>query len=147
MRIEEFGIYRPSNSQDWGTTMRKRVLVIEDNPDIANLVMINLRSKHMQVDHAANGEAGLRKALSGEYQLIILDLMLPGMDGMDVCRSLRNEKNYTPVLMLTAKTSELDRVLGLEVGADDYLTKPFSVPELVARSGLGNYHAEKGPRY
>ena len=113
--------------------MRKKVLVIEDNPDIANLVMINLRSKHMQVDHAAEGNAGLRKALTGDYHLVILDLMLPGMDGMDVCRSLRSEYIYTPVLMLTARTSELDRVLGLEVGADDYLTKPFSVPELVAR--------------
>ena len=113
--------------------MQKNVLVIEDNPDIANLVMINLRGKHMQVDHAADGEAGLRKALTGDYQLVVLDLMLPGMDGMDVCRSMRHEKNYTPVLMLTAKTSELDRVLGLEVGADDYLTKPFSVPELIAR--------------
>ena len=113
--------------------MRKKVLVIEDNPDIANLVMINLRSKHMQVDHAAEGNAGLRKALTGDYHLVILDLMLPGMDGMDVCRSLRSENIYTPVLMLTAKTTELDRVLGLEVGADDYLTKPFSVPELVAR--------------
>jgi DNA-binding response OmpR family regulator len=113
--------------------MQKKVLVIEDNPDIANLVMINLRGKHLQVDHAADGVAGLRKALTGDYEMIILDLMLPGMDGMDVCRSMRSEKNYTPVLMLTAKTSELDRVLGLEVGADDYLTKPFSVPELVAR--------------
>lgn len=113
--------------------MHKNVLVIEDNPDIANLVMINLRGKHMQVDHAAEGNAGLRKALTGDYQLVILDLMLPGMDGMDICRSMRSENNYTPVLMLTAKTSELDRVLGLEVGADDYLTKPFSVPELVAR--------------
>ena len=113
--------------------MQSKVLVIEDNPDIANLVMINLRGKHMQVDHAADGVAGLRKALTDDYQLIILDLMLPGMDGMDVCRSMRNEKIYTPVLMLTARTSELDRVLGLEVGADDYLTKPFSVPELVAR--------------
>jgi len=113
--------------------MQKNVLVIEDNPDIANLVMINLRGKQLQVDHAADGEAGLRKALTGDYQLIILDLMLPGIDGMDVCRSLRGKKIFTPVLMLTAKTSELDRVLGLEVGADDYLTKPFSVPELVAR--------------
>ena len=113
--------------------MQSKVLVIEDNSDIANLVMINLRGKHMQVDHAADGVAGLRKALTDDYQLIILDLMLPGMDGMDVCRSMRNEKIYTPVLMLTARTSELDRVLGLEVGADDYLTKPFSVPELVAR--------------
>ncbi len=113
--------------------MQKNVLVIEDNRDIANLVMINLRGKHMHVDHAADGEVGLRKALSGNYQLVILDLMLPKMDGLDVCRVMRSEKVFTPVLMLTAKTAELDRVLGLEVGADDYLSKPFSVPELVAR--------------
>lgn len=115
------------------TSMPKNILVIEDNTDIANLVMVNLRGKNMLVDHVADGGSGLEKALTGNYQLIILDLMLPGMDGMDICRRLRNEKNFTPVLMLTAKTSELDRVLGLEVGADDYLTKPFSVPELVAR--------------
>ncbi len=75
--------------------MQKNVLVIEDNPDIANLVMINLRGKRLQVDHAADGEAGLRKALTGDYQLVILDLMLPGMDGMDVCRSMRSKK-YLP---------------------------------------------------
>lgn len=115
------------------TVMPKSILVIEDNHDIANLVMINLRGKHMRVDHAANGEIGLKMALGEDYDLVILDLMLPGMDGMDICRAMRSEKLYTPVLMLTAKTSELERVLGLEVGADDYLTKPFSVPELVAR--------------
>ncbi|MEN8107022.1 MAG: response regulator transcription factor [Pseudomonadota bacterium] len=113
--------------------MTKNILVIEDNADIARLVMVNLRSKQMHVDHAADGSAGLDMALTGKYQLLILDLMLPGMDGLDICRTLRSEKVYTPVLMLTARTSELDRVLGLEVGADDYLTKPFSVPELVAR--------------
>ena len=113
--------------------MQKKILVIEDNVDIANLVMVNLRGKNMSVDHAANGNKGLQMALTGNYQLVVLDLMLPGMDGMDICRTMRSEKNFTPVLMLTARTSELDRVLGLEVGADDYLTKPFSVPELVAR--------------
>ena len=113
--------------------MAKNILVIEDNADIARLVMVNLRSQQMQVDHAANGSAGLELALTGQYQLVILDLMLPGIDGLDICRNLRSEKVYTPVLMLTARTSELDRVLGLEVGADDYLTKPFSIPELVAR--------------
>jgi DNA-binding response OmpR family regulator len=113
--------------------MAKNILVIEDNVDIARLVMVNLRSQQMQVDHAATGSAGLDMALTGQYQLVILDLMLPGIDGLDICRNLRSEKVYTPVLMLTARTSELDRVLGLEVGADDYLTKPFSIPELVAR--------------
>lgn len=115
------------------TATKKKILVIEDNPDIANLVMVNLRCKNMQAEHAADGKIGLEMALSGDYHLVILDLMLPGIDGMDVCRLMRSEKNYTPVLMLTAKTSELDRVLGLEAGADDYLIKPFSVPELVAR--------------
>lgn len=113
--------------------MAKNILIIEDNVDIAHLVKINLRGKHMQVDHAADGEKGLKLALTGRYQLVILDLMLSGVDGMDICRIMRSKKIFTPVLMLTAKTSELDRVLGLEVGADDYLTKPFSVPELVAR--------------
>lgn len=113
--------------------MTKNVLIIEDNLDIANLITVNLRGKNMKVDHAADGLSGLDKALSGRYQLVILDLMLPRMDGMDVCRTLRNQQVYTPVLMLTARTSELDRVLGLEVGADDYLIKPFGVPELVAR--------------
>jgi DNA-binding response OmpR family regulator len=113
--------------------MAKKILVIEDNADIAHLVMVNLRSKQMAVDHAADGSTGLDMALTGQYHLLILDLMLPGIDGLDICRALRSEQVYTPVLMLTARTSELDRVLGLEVGADDYLTKPFSVPELVAR--------------
>jgi len=113
--------------------MTKHILIIEDHQDIARLVKINLRSKHMAVDHARDGESGLRQALTGKYDLVILDLMLPGLDGMDVCRALRQQQNYTPILMLTARSSELDRVLGLELGADDYLPKPFSVPELIAR--------------
>jgi len=113
--------------------MPKKVLIVEDNADIANLIRVNLLSKNMEVDVADDGQLGLQLALDNQYQLIILDLMLPKMDGMDVCRTLRSQNNFTPVLMLTAKNSELDRVLGLEVGADDYLTKPFSVPELIAR--------------
>jgi len=113
--------------------MTKNILIIEDNADIARLLMVNLRGKQMDVDHAADGSTGLDMAQTGHYHLIILDLMLPGIDGLDICRTLRNEKVYTPVLMLTARTSELDRVLGLEVGADDYLIKPFSIPELIAR--------------
>lgn len=113
--------------------MNKNILLIEDNIDIANLIMVNLRSKHLQVEHADEGKSGLAMALKGDYQLVILDLMLPGMDGMDICREMRSKNIFTPILMVTAKASELDRVLGLEVGADDYLSKPFSVPELVAR--------------
>jgi len=113
--------------------MSKKVLIVEDNADIANLIRVNLLSKNIDVDVAGDGQLGLQMALGDQYHLIILDLMLPKMDGMDVCRTLRSQNNFTPILMLTAKNSELDRVLGLEVGADDYLTKPFSVPELLAR--------------
>ncbi|MCB1875939.1 MAG: response regulator transcription factor [Chromatiales bacterium] len=113
--------------------MARQVLVIEDNADIARLVSVNLIGKQLAVEHAEDGAVGLKKARGGGYDLIILDLMLPEVDGLDVCRRLRAEQIYTPVLMLTARSTELDRVLGLEAGADDYLTKPFSVPELVAR--------------
>ena len=113
--------------------MTKNILVIEDHSDIAQLVMVNLQSKQMVLDHAADGSKGLDMALTGRYHLIILDLMLPSIDGLDICRVLRSKNVYSTVIMLTAKSSELDRVLGLEVGADDYLTKPFSIPELVAR--------------
>jgi len=113
--------------------MSKHILLVEDNHDIANLVRLHLTDKGMRVDHVADGPKGLEAALRTQYDLIILDLMLPGMDGMDVCRAVRKRELYTPVLMLTARNSEIDRVLGLEVGADDYLTKPFSVAELIAR--------------
>lgn len=113
--------------------MPKKILIIEDNSDISHLIKVNLLSKNIEIDCAFEGESGLKLATDNHYQLIILDLMLPKLDGMDVCRQLRDQKNFTPILMLTAKNSELDRVLGLEVGADDYLTKPFSIPELLAR--------------
>ena len=114
--------------------MHKRsVLVIEDQQDIANLVRMHLKDLDCQVKTAGDGLIGFAEAEAKNYDLIILDLMLPGMDGLDICRRLRAKANYTPILMLTSKSSELDRVLGLEMGADDYLTKPFSVMELVAR--------------
>ncbi|MEA1889084.1 MAG: response regulator [Pseudomonadota bacterium] len=91
--------------------MSKNILIIEDNADIAHLLSVNLRGKHMQLDHAADGNEGLQRALTDRYQLVILDIMLPCMDGMDICREMRKERIYTPVLMLTAKTTELDRVL------------------------------------
>ena len=124
---------KPVEYRNMANQMQKNILIVEDNPDIANLVMINLQGNHLQVDLASDGERGLQKALSQNYDLVVLDLMLPQLDGLDVCRAMRAAKNFTPVLMLTARSSELDRVLGLEVGADDYLAKPFSVPELVAR--------------
>jgi DNA-binding response OmpR family regulator len=112
----------------------KRILVIEDNRDIANLVAMHLRDMGAVVDLVHTGNEGLKQALDNPYDLVILDLMLPGKDGLEICRELRARPNYTPILMLTAKTTETDRVLGLEMGADDYLTKPFSVRELVARA-------------
>ncbi len=113
--------------------MIRRVLIIEDSPDIARLVQLHLRDIHCEAAIAADGRVGLAWFKEQPYELVILDLMLPGLDGLSICRALRSEPGYVPILMLTAKSTELDRVLGLEVGADDYLTKPFSIPELLAR--------------
>jgi len=113
--------------------MPRKVLVIEDNRDIAHLVNLHLSDLEISVDHAYRGDDGLSKANNNHYDLIILDLMLPGIDGIEICRQLRSREYYVPILMLTARSSELDRVLGLEIGADDYLTKPFSIRELIAR--------------
>jgi DNA-binding response OmpR family regulator len=111
----------------------RRILVIEDDPDISHLLEINLRDSAFRVDVVNNGVEGLERAANLVYQLIELDLMLPGLDGLEICRRLRSQAIMVPILMLTAKTSEFDRVLGLELGADDYLTKPFSIMELQAR--------------
>lgn len=113
--------------------MPQSVLVIEDNQDIAELVALHLRDEGYTVSLCHDGSSGLEQAQHEDFDLLVLDLMLPGLDGLSICRSLRQREHYLPILMLTAKTSELDRVLGLELGADDYLTKPFSIRELVAR--------------
>jgi two-component system alkaline phosphatase synthesis response regulator PhoP len=113
--------------------MSSGILVIEDDPDIRELVTLNLRDLNFEVDAADDGEVGYRLALEKNYDLIVLDLMLPGLNGLEVCRRLRSKENFTPILMLTALNSETDRVVGLEMGADDYLVKPFSVRELQAR--------------
>ena len=113
--------------------MRKSVLIVEDDQDIAHLVALHLNDIDCEVETVADGRTGLERAQDGGHDLIILDLMLPGIDGLEICRRVRSRADYTPILMLTARTSEFDRVLGLELGADDYLTKPFSVLELVAR--------------
>lgn len=113
--------------------MPRRILVIEDDKDIAHLVELHLKDTGYEVTLAHDGDVGLDQALSKPYDLIILDLMLPGVDGLEICRRVRAASVYTPMLMLTSRSSELDRVLGLEIGADDYLTKPFSIPELLAR--------------
>lgn len=113
--------------------MQKKILVIEDDVDIAHLLELHLQDLSYQVEIISDGILGLNKGREGEFDLIVLDLMLPSMDGLEICRRLRNASVYTPILMLTAKSSEIDRVLGLELGADDYLTKPFSLKELQAR--------------
>jgi len=112
----------------------KQFLVVEDNHDIANLVSMHLRDLGAEVQIASDGNTGLLLAQKKYFDLIILDLMLPGIDGLEICRRLRGTDNNTPILMLTAKGAELDRIVGLEMGADDYLPKPFSVRELVARA-------------
>ncbi|MFH5885190.1 response regulator transcription factor [Halalkalibaculum sp. DA3122] len=111
----------------------KNILIIEDDEEIIELIEINVEHLDYKVDRAMEGEEGLEKAQSRSYDLIILDLMLPKIDGLEVCKTLRAEDNNTPILMLTAKSEEFDKVLGLELGADDYLTKPFSIRELLAR--------------
>lgn len=113
--------------------MSKKILIIEDNQDLAHLLEGHLRDLAFQVDLAFDGLSGLAKADTRNYDLIILDLMLPELDGIEVCRRLRRKNSYVPILILTAKSSEMDRVVGLEIGADDYVTKPFSIRELLAR--------------
>jgi DNA-binding response OmpR family regulator len=113
--------------------MDKRLLIIEDDPEIADLVELHVRDLGYGLARAADGETGLRMALEEDVALVILDLMLPRLDGLEACKRLRSHKPLLPVLMLSAKAEEFDKVLGLEIGADDYLTKPFSIRELVAR--------------
>src|SRR5262245_50684844 len=115
------------------SSMARNVLVIEDQQDIARLIRLHLQDLQCNVTLRHDGESGLAEAGSKPYDLIILDLMLPGLDGLEICRRLRARTVYTPIMMVTAKATEFDRVLGLELGADDYLTKPFSVLELTAR--------------
>jgi two-component system, OmpR family, response regulator RegX3 len=112
--------------------MPERILIVEDELAIAEAVGYALRSEGFEVEAVDDGNNALERARSEPYDLLVLDLMLPGLSGTEVCRRLR-EENPVPILMLTAKDGEVDRVLGLEVGADDYVTKPFSMPELVAR--------------
>ena len=113
--------------------MPPSILVAEDQADIRELLVMNLRSAAYQVTAVADGVAALASQNEIASDLLILDLMMPGMDGLEVCKALRARGRSTPILMLTAKSTELDRVLGLELGADDYLTKPFSLAELLAR--------------
>ena len=112
---------------------KKSVLVVEDERDIAQLLKLHLSEFCDEVVVADNGRDGLSAAETRPWGLVILDLGLPGIGGLEICRRIRENMGYTPVLMLTAKTSESDRILGLNIGADDYVTKPFSLHELIAR--------------
>ena len=113
--------------------MAHTILVAEDQADIRELLALNLRGSGYEVLAVADGPAALAAQIEAPRDLLILDLMMPGLDGLEVCKALRARASSTPILMLTAKATELDRVLGLELGADDYLTKPFSLAELLAR--------------
>ncbi len=113
--------------------MNRNVLIVEDDQELARLIEMHLRDIGCSTTAVNDGVSGFAEARSGDYGLVILDLMLPRMDGLQVCQRLRLEQTYTPVLMLTAKSTDLDRVTGLEAGADDYLTKPFNILELTAR--------------
>ena len=111
----------------------KKVLVVEDDPNIVDLLEIHLKDLDCHVDRSHDGKEGLELGLNNTYDLILLDVMLPNKDGIEICRLLRAKDVKTPILMLTARSEEIDKVLGLEMGADDYLTKPFSVREFIAR--------------
>ena len=113
--------------------MMKNILMIEDDHDIVQLVEIHLRDINCVTTSFNDGAAGLQHALKNSFDLIILDINLPGKNGIEICRTLRAEKITTPVIMLTARSEEIDKIIGLETGADDYLTKPFSVREFIAR--------------
>ena len=110
-----------------------RILIVEDDPSVSGFILKGLREECYAVDLAIDGEAGFSMASLTPYDLIVLDIMLPKMNGVEVCRNLRATKNMTPILLLTARETVEDRVLGLDTGADDYLTKPFAFAELLAR--------------
>ena len=113
--------------------MKDKVLIVEDELDIAELIKVHLSELDLEAEICGHGDLALKMALNQDFQLVILDVMLPGTNGLDICRELRSAKPLQAIMMLTSRTSETDRVLGLELGADDYLSKPFSVRELQAR--------------
>lgn len=111
----------------------KRVLLVEDDFEIVHLLQIHLKDLGCEVLTETRGNSGLKRAMYGNHDLIILDVMLPEMDGIEVCKRIRANNITSPIMMVTARSEEIDKVLGLEVGADDYLTKPFSIREFIAR--------------
>lgn len=111
----------------------KKLLIVEDDENIAELLQLHLREEGFTVTHAANGNIGMALLNQGGWDALILDLMLPGVDGLEICRHARTMTRYTPIIIISARSGETHRILGLELGADDYLAKPFSMLELVAR--------------
>jgi DNA-binding response OmpR family regulator len=122
--------------------MDKRVLIIEDDKDITDLVEIHLGDLGYSLDKAYDGESGLLKAQTKPYDLVLLDLMLPKLEGLEVCKRIREENKTLPIIMLTSRSEEIDKILGLELGADDYIVKPFSIRELIARIKANLRHVE-----
>ncbi len=110
-----------------------KILIVEDEPQMVAGLKDNFELEGFQVDSARDGEKGLKKILDGNYDIIILDVMLPNLSGFEVCKRVRKKGDNTPIILLTARGEEIDKVLGLELGADDYITKPFSIRELIAR--------------
>ena len=111
----------------------KKILIIEDDPAISKGISIGIAEENFKAECIYNGSEGYNAAINNSFDLIILDLILPGMSGIEICKKLRAAGNYTPIVILTSKNDEIDKVVGLEIGADDYLTKPFSLRELIAR--------------
>ena len=114
-------------------TATRRILLVEDDAHIADLLALHLRDEGLEVVCCARGDEGLRQLERGGWDALVLDLMLPGVDGLEICRRARAMTRYTPIIIISVRASEVHRILGLEIGADDYLAKPFSVLELVAR--------------
>lgn len=121
-----------------------KILIIEDDREIAGIVAMNLNDAGLETTQIHDGKEGLESACAGTWDLVILDIMLPGLDGISVCRRIREIDADTPIMMLTARAEEIDRVLGLELGADDYMTKPFSILELTARVKALLRRAQRG---
>jgi two-component system alkaline phosphatase synthesis response regulator PhoP len=123
----------------------KNILLVEDDPEITGLLQLHYKEPNYQLTATNSGRDGLEKALSGDFDLVILDLTLPDMDGMEICKGIRDHKVSSAILMLTSKSEEIDKVLALELGADDYVTKPFSIRELLARTKALIRRTEQAP--
>lgn len=132
--------------------MTDKILLVEDDPDIVRIIQLNISAIGYELDHSGDGKDGLDKALNNDYALVLLDLMLPSMGGIEICKRIRQQKSLIPIIIITARSDEVDKVLGLELGADDYITKPFSIREVLARinallrrveSGTAVFQADK----